>query len=369
MKPAFEKNNTAIAFAVDHNCTETQGLFKCIKRTFSAGRLWAFLKMVFKASATRKRDDKIVIRVDGGICSQIAFVALGLDLAGRGNKVLFDLSWFRDCGKDADGKFARNWDMPKAFPELPLSVADEATVGTYRKRHSQRGSDLRAFKPPLYIGGYPDPARMASLLKHRDLWQIRFKPELDDRRRRLLPEIELRPSCAVHVRRGDLAKTNYAYGEPTSVRYYRRAVGIVRGLVPGIRYYFFSDEPQWVRDVLVPALGDIENTIVSEDNESDKGYMDLFLISRADYIISSIGSLGVYGAILSRKCKALIMSKYARDVFDNLENVICLSGDKSYAYQDLTIKKHGVFKPIYSLWKIFGHIIGAPDIRRFSHKS
>lgn len=345
----------------------TQGLFKCIKMAFSAGRLRAFLKMVLKASVTRRRDDKIVMRVDGGLCSQIAFVALGLDLADRGNKVLFDLSWFRDCGKDSDGKFVRNWDMPKAFPELPLSIADDATVGIYKKRHSQRGSDLRAFKAPLYIGGYPD--RMASLLKQRGLLQIRFKPELDDRRRTLLPEIESRPSCAVHVRRGDLAKTNYAYGEPTSVRYYRRAVEIVRGLAPGARYYFFSDEPRWVRDVLVPALGDIENTIVSEDNESDKGYMDLFLISRADYIISSIGSLGVYGAILSGKCKALIMSKYDRDVFENLADVICVSGDKSYAYQDLTVKKHGVFKPLYSLWKIFGHIIGAPDIRRFSHKS
>lgn len=339
---------------------KAQGFLECLKQAFSAGRLRKFCGMLIK-NFLKKDTDKIIIRVDGGICSQIAFVALALDLSNRGNNVFLDLTWFRDSGKDADGRFVRNWDMPKAFPGLQFQTICNATIQKFKKHHSQRGSDPRTFRAPIYIGGYPE--RMPSLLSQREFLRNRFAPVLDEGRAKLMPKIESCPSCAVHVRRGDLAKTNYAYGDPTSVGYYRRAVEIVKGIAPDVCFYFFSDEPQWVRDVLIPYVGDIDHIIVSSDNESDKGYMDLFLISRADYIISSIGSLGVYGAILSSRCKALIMSRYDRYVFGKLENVICINGDKTYPYTDVTVKKHGVFKPLYSLWKHIGRLIGAPSIR------
>lgn len=339
---------------------EVQGLVRSLEMAFSAGRLMKFLIAIL-TTAVRKYEDKLIIRVDGGICSQIAFVALGLDLANMGNKVLFDLTWFNDSGKDADGKFVRNWDMPKAFPNLDIPLCDFDTIVKYKKKYSQRGSDITTFKAPLYVGGYPN--RMPSLMKLRAFLRDRFSPKLDERRAALVHEVEIGPSCAVHVRRGDLSKTNYAYGEPTSICYYKRATAIVKGLAPDVRFYFFSDEPQWVLEELIPNIGITNYTIVSQDNESDKGYMDLFLISKADYIVSSIGSLGVYGAIFSQKCKALLMSKYDKDVFNGLENVICVNGDKSYQYSDVTVKKHGVFKPLYSLWKTIGRIIGAPSIR------
>ena len=58
-------------------------------------------------------------------------------------------------------------------------------------------------------------------------------------------------------------------------------VEIVEGIAPGVRFYFFSDEPQWVMDELIPKIGDIDYVIVSDDDESDKGYMDMFLISKS----------------------------------------------------------------------------------------
>ena len=69
-----------------------------------------------------------VVRVDGGICSQIAFIAYGHEIAKiTGCPVKYDLSWFRDCAMDFDGKQVRNWDWPKAFPEMPIeeATADE----------------------------------------------------------------------------------------------------------------------------------------------------------------------------------------------------------------------------------------------------
>ncbi|WP_279386179.1 hypothetical protein [Helicobacter cinaedi] len=39
-------------------------------------------------------DNLIIIRVDGGIASQIAFVALGKAFEEKGYRVKYDLSWF-----------------------------------------------------------------------------------------------------------------------------------------------------------------------------------------------------------------------------------------------------------------------------------
>lgn len=45
------------------------------------------------------RDNIVIIRVDGGICSQIAFFVLGLVFKEKGYEVKYDLSWFETSGK------------------------------------------------------------------------------------------------------------------------------------------------------------------------------------------------------------------------------------------------------------------------------
>ncbi len=66
-------------------------------------------------------------------------------------------------------------------------------------------------------------------------------------------------------------------------------------------FYFFSDEPDWVRDELIPQLYLTEgNCKIVDINGSDKGYMDLFLIARCKHQITSKGTLGKYGALFRR---------------------------------------------------------------------
>lgn len=44
--------------------------------------------------------DLIIVRSDGGACSQIAFAAFGKYFLDKGFKVKFDLTWFEDYGKE-----------------------------------------------------------------------------------------------------------------------------------------------------------------------------------------------------------------------------------------------------------------------------
>ena len=268
---------------------------------------------------------KIIIRVDGGICSQIAFVFAGLYLADKFRNeavVKFDLSWFRDCGKDMYGKFVRNWDFPKAFPNV---ACEEATEDEIRRlsRYALRSSDIETCRAPLYVGGYPDvyPAmcKMAQSLKSE------FTPEMDEVTRRFMAYVAEGPTCAVHVRRGDLSTYSPAYGQPATVDYFKKAVTLIRGLEPATRFLFFSDELDWVEKELLSVLPEGGSYMLAEGHGSDSGYLDLYLISHCDYIISSSGSLGVFGAMLSNTCKALVMNRNRTYAFKYLKNVIYLN--------------------------------------------
>ena len=94
--------------------------------------------------------DLIVVHIDGGICSQINFISYGLALSHmRGDKVKvkYDISWFREDGKDINGRFVRNWDFPKAFPGLPIEEATDAEIASVKKRHFVDGFPERLLQP------------------------------------------------------------------------------------------------------------------------------------------------------------------------------------------------------------------------------
>lgn len=126
------------------------------------------------------KDDLVIIRVDGGIGSQIAFIALGLAFEEKGIKVKYDLGWFEESGKgffnpskSYDKVYDLSFDIPRAFPTLFLKIASKEEVAHYSKRYFIDDNNVIMHKPPLYIGGYLGrifDVRYASLLREH------FKP-------------------------------------------------------------------------------------------------------------------------------------------------------------------------------------------------
>ncbi len=269
--------------------------------------------------------DRFIVRVDGGICSQIAFVSIGRYLQSKypSTEVKYDLSWFEDYGKDLNGRFVRNWDFEKAFPSLEIKIASRQESEELAKRHPRRGTDVTTYAPPLYIGGYPnfEPILYAEAPHLKDA----FCPALDDASLGVLAEIERGCACAIHVRRGDLATYDIVYGQPASADYFMRAVRIVGALAPSVRFFIFSDEPEWVAAELLPALPVEFSYHLVAGNGSDRGYVDLFLVSRCEHIISSAGSMGIVGALLARQLKTLVVNRNRDCAFKFLKNVVYLN--------------------------------------------
>lgn len=288
------------------------------------------------------KDDLVIIKVDGGIGSQIAFITLGLAFEEKGIRVKYDLSWFEESGKgffnpskSYDKTYDVSFDVPKAFPALPLEIASEGEIKHYKRHYFIDDKDVIMRNPPLYVGGYLGrvfDTRYAPLLREH------FKPkeiEGNTTSFALLKEIEsCSTSCGVHIRRGDLSSYNICYGNPTSNEYFAKSIELMCLLHPQSSFYLFSDDLVYTQEQIVPLLKGKPWRICDVNNPS-QGYLDLYLLSRCRNIISSQGSLGVYAKILSPYNPLLISPRY-RSLFTEMQNVMCVNWGMSVSVAPLS---------------------------------
>lgn len=247
--------------------------------------------------------------MDGGICSQMHQYLLGQIFADKGFKVEYDLSFFKDCGKDILGQFERNFDITKAFPHLELSRSAAFSTVLYKTLFYHSGNfgtddpkniSYTHLRPPVYLGGwYHDPDYLWSEMYGR-FFRIDYSV-LDDQNKKMIRVInEKKVSVAIHVRRGDLKVYNEAYGAPASTRYFAEAALYFKEKYQDPYFFLFSDEPLWVKEELVPQMPALkENYRVVDVNDSRRGYMDLFLMAACTAQIGSKGSLGKFAFLLN----------------------------------------------------------------------
>ncbi|TLD83151.1 alpha-1,2-fucosyltransferase [Helicobacter trogontum] len=276
-------------------------------------------------------DNLIIIRVDGGIASQISFVALGKAFEEKGYKVKYDLSWFETAGRGFynttngyDKTYDLNFDMLKAFPRLDIEIASKDEIKHYSQCFFADSNEILRHSPPLYVGGY--------LGRHYDVYFAEcfakyFSPKETQQESTpfyaLLQEILNTKSCGIHVRRGDLSQNHVVYGEPTSSIYFQRVIQLVSQMDPESIYYLFSDDTAWVRENIAPLL-EGKRFKICDINTPEQGYLDLYLLSRCQVIVASQGSLGVYAKMLSPH-NALLISPRVRNVFFEMENIMLVN--------------------------------------------
>lgn len=103
--------------------------------------------------------------------------------------------------------------------------------------------------------------------------------------------------CAVHVRRGDLANMDdYFYGKVT-MGYFSKAMDYIRSHYSDVKFFFFSDELDWVEQNLLGIVGDSPCELM----RGNKAWEDLCLMAHCDCFISSQGSAGKKAAMMNGK--------------------------------------------------------------------
>ena len=258
---------------------------------------------------------RVIVYMDGGICSQINQYVIGQLIARKGYQVSYDTTFFDKNGLDLTGKFVRNFDILKLYPYLEFQTADRFKVKFWAKlfrrskKYSHSDFDYLQEVPPFYLAGYYGVPDEVSRKLYNYLPDIDYDSILNSKEDKSYASqiMNCILSCGVHVRRGDLANGgSLYYGEGTSKEYFIRSIDYVKNRNCNAHFFFFSDEIDYVEREIIPMINGVEYTVI-RGNGSDKGYIDLALCSLCDIQIASVGSMGKYATLLKRNGKKCII--------------------------------------------------------------
>lgn len=278
----------------------------------------------------------IIVRIDGGICSQMVQYAFGqlfsdiTDKKGRKAKVVYDISWFNNDGWDLTHTVRRNYDLEKLFPNITVPKASNIEINVYKKFYNPNTrniDELKKINAPFCLEDYydaPDSLYKEDLIKLFSFENFKY----NENNKKILDIIHsVNNSCAVHIRRGDLANNEKAkeYGYKNGIcqdKYFINAIQLIKEKYNETVFFFFSDDIDYVQNNIISQLKDIKYEIVNI-NSAEDGYLDLFLISNCQNQITSIGSLGIIGYFLNQyKNKILVTNN--QYYYNITENVILL---------------------------------------------
>lgn len=246
---------------------------------------------------------KVIVYMDGGICSQIHQYLCGQTYRNASVDVVYDTLWFEESGTDLDGRFERKLELQEMFPELPFHTLTSRQSKFYRYCFSGRVKgpilpEPQSINCNTYLAGW---YHLYPTEQFKVLFQSCFGKKLRFDIPTHIPQVAGGgTNCAVHVRRGDLVNRSAKFYEsnpwyqPLPVEYFLNTIKYVEGHYPNVQFYFFSDEIDWVKNNLCSQIDAPYHLVYG-----NKAYVDLALIAECDVIIGSRGSFGKMGGRLN----------------------------------------------------------------------
>jgi hypothetical protein len=179
------------------------------------------------------------------------------------------------------------------------SVFQERNFGRY-------DPDILRTPKDVYLRGYWQCETYFLPVADAIRQEIAAKEPRDARNRELEDEIARTASVSVHVRRGDYAS------DPAACEvhglcdgdYYERCLRFLEKREKDLRYFVFSDEPEWVRRNM--DLG--RPTVVVDHNGGDRDYEDLLLMSRCRHHIIANSSFSWWGAWMGGAREKIVLA-------------------------------------------------------------
>ena len=265
---------------------------------------------------------KVLVMMDGGICSQMHQYLIGQIFAERGVEVGYELSFYEKIGMDVDRKHPRIFELEKMFPDIQVPSFGKVKNWFYRTflPFSSSLQLLPDGKGPYYLTGYYQvedrlfAEQFERLFCHSKMAELADNPIASSR-------LGGCHTCAIHVRRGDLARGDNPWYGGVSDDYFFRAIAFVVGRHPNTKFFFFSDEMDYVERQLVPRLS-VDYKLVKGPR---KAYEDLMLIAQCDTIVASQGNFGKYAAMFHEESLLILQeNRFAKPWLARKKNAVAI---------------------------------------------
>lgn len=158
-----------------------------------------------------------------------------------------------------------------------------------------------------YLQGYWQSERYFASHAAHIRTDFTFRDDLSGANLRIAHAISQRTAISVHVRRGDYvtnSKTLSVHGA-CSLEYYHAAIGTLLLRIPDAQLVAFSDDPQWVSEVLRPHY---PRMILVDHNNGIESYNDMRLMSMCRHHVIANSSFSWWAAWLNASPDKIVIS-------------------------------------------------------------
>jgi hypothetical protein len=278
---------------------------------------------MLKGSGLNNNNNMIIVKVIGGLGNQLFQYATGKALALKFNSDLkLDVSFYDDP------KYSGSLRLTKF--DFPIELAEEYECNGLKNKRGNKF--IRLLKhlgikfPPFYQETHLVESDVMHLFNkesssldskyyiegwfanenyfknYRDelLKDFDMDSKLTEPNKALMNEIKRINSVAVHIRRGDYLTNNYFTNLPTE--YYFKAINYFCEHIDNPKFYFFSDDIQWVKKEFVTIVGAIfvdSNANLDSANSTSDDISDLMLMRSCKHNIMANSTFSWWGAWLN----------------------------------------------------------------------
>lgn len=265
----------------------------------------------------------IIIRVMGGLGNQMFQYALYRKLKWLGKNVKIDTSIYdKKIKLDVVRPFELN-----VFENLQFDIASNLEIRKtcrkcnnvfieellrnlfgnrdnmyYEKENGYVDEKIYQFED-IYLSGYWQNISyfedISELLKN----EFVFKKSKKEENEKLKEQILDSQSISVHIRRGDYLKNEQIYGGICTEQYYKNAFGIMSQKYTNIKYFFFTDDIEYVKQKY-----HFDNMVIVDANQKTETYYDMYLMSLCKGNIIANSSFSWWAAFLNSNADKTVIS-------------------------------------------------------------
>lgn len=267
----------------------------------------------------------IISKILGGLGNQMFQYAVGRSLSERLGVEFkldthsFEVHEFRGYGL-CNFKIKEVFATKEEVKEITRKDSDVSLFSKLFKKKNKYGPFLIQEKPlfvfnkrflsltdNVLLNGYWQNEKYFENIRDTLIEDFVLKEPMSDKSIELKKEIASSQSVSLHIRRGDYAhneKVNRQYGL-CSLEYYKRAVDYLEKEVGGdLKFFIFSDEPQWAKENL-----EINYPLVVVDhNGRDKDFEDMMLMSACKHQIIANSTFSWWGAWLNENKEKIVVT-------------------------------------------------------------
>lgn len=144
--------------------------------------------------------------------------------------------------------------------------------------------------------------------------EFEFISSINSTNQQLIDDMTSSDSVSIHIRRGDyLYSINQCFAN-IGEDWYRHAIKIMEKKIENPRWFFFSDDPEWVR----MTFQDVKNAVIVDVNIGKDSYNDMMLMTHCKHNIIANSTFSWWGAWLNRNPDKIVIAP--RNYYTNQSN-------------------------------------------------